>query len=297
MNEGSARVINGREIAANLYQEMKKDVERLKERHILPGLAIIRVGNDYASGIYVNNKIKRSLEIGIHAKQYHIEETVSQAALIDKIETLNNDSKVHGIIIQLPLPRHIDPFSVIHAIHPAKDVDGFHPINVGKLTLGEPCLQPCTPQGCIVMLETVIKDFAGLHAVVIGRSNIVGRPMSTMLLAKNCTVTICHSYTKNLADITRTADIIIAAAGKPKFITKDMVKKGAVVLDVGINRINLGDDNYMMCGDVDFKEVSRVASYISPVPGGVGQLTVAMLIKNVIKAASMTRSFLDKVNR
>ena len=259
---------------------MKKDVEKLKENGINPKLAVILVGEDKASQIYVKNKLKSCEQVGIEFEEFIFEDTVTQEELINKICQLNEDKNVTGILLQSPIPKHLNEQEAVNAIHPDKDVDGFHPINVGKLSIGEDCFVSCTPFGIMRLLEEYQIDIEGKHAVVVGRSNIVGKPMIQCLLRNNATVTVCHSKTKNLQNYTKQADILISAIGKPKFITKEFIKKDAVVIDVGINRLNDGS----ICGDIDFEEVKDVAGYITPVPGGVGPMTIAMLMNNVVKA-------------
>lgn len=281
----SAEILDGKKFAAIIKENVKKEVDKLKEKNIVPGLAVIIVGNNPASEVYVRNKHKTSEEMGILSKVIEMPETTTKDELLSKIDELNKDKSIHGILVQLPLPDAISKFEseILNGIDPKKDVDGFHPVNVGKMTIGEPALLPCTPAGCIRMMELANIEIAGKNAVVVGRSNIVGKPMFHLLLQKNATVTVCHSKTKNLAEITKQADIIVAAVGKPKFVTADMVKNGAVVIDVGINRIA----PKKLVGDVDFDSVKEVAGAITPVPGGVGLLTVAMLMENVVNATKM----------
>ena len=280
----SARILEGKVFA----QQFKKDAGRraagLREKYgVNPGLAVIIVGSNPASQVYVRNKNKACEELGIYSEVVEMPETTTKQELIAKIDELNLDRRIHGILVQLPLPAQIakDEAAILNRIDPAKDVDGFHPVNVGRLVTGEDGLVPCTPAGCIRMLELADIPLDGKRAVVIGRSNIVGKPMLHLLLGKNATVTICHSHTENLAEITREADVLVAAIGKPNFVTADMVKPGATVIDVGINRIA----PKKLVGDVDFAAVKEVAGAITPVPGGVGLLTVAMLMQNVVKAA------------
>jgi methylenetetrahydrofolate dehydrogenase (NADP+)/methenyltetrahydrofolate cyclohydrolase len=280
----TAKILEGKYFAAQIKEKCKQDIEMLKTEHQLtPGLAVIIVGENPASKVYVANKHRSCEEIGIYSEVIELPASTSKQALLDKIEHLNCDPKIHGILVQLPLPEHIRAAEteILNAISPAKDVDGFHPVNVGKLAIGEEHLVPCTPYGCIKMLELADIPIAGKQAVVIGRSNIVGKPMFHLLLARHATVTVCHSRSKDLANITRQADILVAAVGKPHFVTVDMVKPGAVVIDVGINRIA----DKKLVGDVDFEQVKEVAGAITPVPGGVGLLTIAMLLHNTVKAA------------
>ena len=282
----SAKILQGKEFATIIKDNVKKRVMELKEKYgKVPGLAVIIVGNNPASEVYVRNKHKSCEELGIYSEVIAMPETTAKEELLNKINELNNNRDIHGILVQLPLPDAISKYEseILNKIDPKKDVDGFHPVNVGKMVIGEDALLPCTPHGCIKMLELSNIDIEGKNAVIIGRSNIVGKPMLHLLLKKNATVTICHSKTKNLADITKQADILVAAIGKPQFVTADMVKEGAVVIDVGINRIA----PKKLVGDVDFESVKEKASAITPVPGGVGLLTVAMLMENVVKAMEM----------
>ncbi|SHI31410.1 bifunctional methylenetetrahydrofolate dehydrogenase/methenyltetrahydrofolate cyclohydrolase FolD [Propionispora hippei] len=282
----SAQLLDGKFFASQIKEETRKKVEILKQQYdITPGLTVVIVGENPASQIYVANKHKTSLEMGVHSQVIRLPEQVSKEELLTVIDGLNQDPAVHGILVQLPLPEHIKPYEseILEAIQPAKDVDGFHPVNVGKLATGQEELVPCTPHGCIRLLELAGLPIKGKRAVVLGRSNIVGKPMFHLLLARHATVTVCHSCTQDLAAITREADILVAAIGKPKFVTSDMVKPGAVVIDVGINRV--GDKKIV--GDVDFDAVKEIASAITPVPGGVGVLTIAMLLYNTVKAAQI----------
>ena len=277
-----AQIIDGKELAKKVRLELKDEVEKLKkDENIHPKLAVIMVGSDPASQIYVRNKSKACDEIGIEFEEFLLDENTTQKELLDLIDRLNENEKVNGILLQSPIPKNLDINEAFRRISPEKDVDGFNPVNVGKLTLGQKGFISCTPFGVIKMLEEYNIDIEGKNAVVLGRSNIVGKPMSQCLLNKNATVTICHSKTKNINDITKNADIIVAAIGKKEFLKGDMVKEGVVVIDVGINR---GEDGKLK-GDVDFEEVSKKASYITPVPGGVGPMTIAMLMTNVVKAA------------
>lgn len=275
-----AIVINGKELATKIRAELKIEVQELIKRGLQPKLAVIMVGNDSASKVYVKNKSKACNEIGIEFEEFLLEENTTREQLLELIEKLNKREDVHGILLQSPIPKHLDIREAFNAIDYKKDVDGFHPINVGKLAIGEDCFVSCTPAGVIKMLEEYNIDIQGKHAVVIGRSNIVGKPLAQCLLNKNATITICHSKTQNLEQITKQADILVSAIGKAKFVTKDMVKDGAVVIDVGINR---GEDGKLV-GDVNYDEVIQKASYITPVPGGVGPMTIAMLMTNVVKA-------------
>jgi len=275
------QLINGVELSKTLRQTLQARIRSLTERGQTPGLAVILLGDNPASQVYVRNKVAACEQVGIHSLLEKYPDTLSETELLLKIKALNEDPKIHGILVQLPLPAHIDAQRVIEAISPSKDVDGFHISSAGALMTGSKGFWPCTPYGCMKMLESIHYDLNGKHAVVLGRSNIVGKPMAMMLLQKNATVTICHSHTKNLADLTRQADLIVAAVGVRNVLTKDMVKPGAVVLDVGMNRDELGK----LCGDVDFAGVSEVSSYITPVPGGVGPMTITMLLHNTVLAA------------
>ena len=275
------KLINGKELAKKIREGLKNEAIKLKKRNINPKLAVIMVGHDKASEVYVRNKSKACQEIGIEYEEFLLEATITQKELMDLINNLNERKDVHGILLQSPIPEHLDIREAFNSIDYRKDVDGFNPINVGKLSIGEDCFISCTPYGVIKMLEEYNIPVEGKRAVIIGRSNIVGKPLLQCLLNKNATVTICHSKTKNIEEITREADILVAALGKPKFVKENMVKAGAVVIDVGINRNEEGK----LVGDVDFENVSKKASYITPVPGGVGPMTIAMLMSNVVKAA------------
>lgn len=278
-----ARILSGKEFAARIKEDVARGVAELKEAGVLPRLAVIIVGSDPASEVYVRNKQRTCEELGICSDHIALPAETTKEELLACIEELNVDPEVHGILVQLPLPAQIaeDEEEILSHIDPRKDVDGFHPVNVGHLVLGAPGLRPCTPAGCIRMLDYAGIPIEGAHAVIIGRSNIVGKPMAHLLLERNATVTICHSRTQNLAAIARTADILVAAVGRPRFVTADMVKEGATVIDVGINRIA----PKQLVGDVDFDAAAAVAGAITPVPGGVGLLTVAMLMENVVQAA------------
>ncbi|MGP4107313.1 bifunctional methylenetetrahydrofolate dehydrogenase/methenyltetrahydrofolate cyclohydrolase FolD [Virgibacillus sp. L01] len=277
----SADIINGKELAHKLKEEMSKEVLQLKEQGLIPHLTVILIGDNPASRSYVKGKKKASGETGISSDVIEMPVSTSENELLQKIHELNNDRSVHGILVQLPLPEHIDEKHVIEAISPAKDVDGFHPINIGRMITGEDTLLPCTPYGILTMLKSYDVTIEGKHAVVIGRSNIVGKPVGQLLLNENATVTYCHSKTTNLIDFTSKADILIVAVGRPNAIREEHIKEGAAVIDVGINRLDDGS----LTGDVDFDAVSEKASYISPVPRGVGPMTITMLLKNTIKAA------------
>ena len=275
-----ATIIDGKELAKNIREGLKEEVKELKNADIHPKLAVIMVGDDKASKVYVKNKSKACEDVGIAYEEYLLPEKTKMEELLELIEKLNNDETIHGILVQSPLPEGLDANEAFKTISHKKDVDGFNPINVGKLSLNQDCLVSCTPYGIIKMLENYNIEIEGAHAVIIGRSNIVGKPLAKCLLNKNATVTVCHSRTKNLKEITKQADILIAAIGKAKFVTADMVKKGATVIDVGINRTENG-----LIGDTDFEAIKEKASYITPVPGGVGPMTIAMLMNNVIKTA------------
>jgi len=277
----TAQRIDGIALSHKLRADVSSRAAALKAKGITPGLAVILVGENPASQVYVRNKVKACQESGLHSLLEKYSEDMSEKALLERIESLNQDSSIHGILVQLPLPQHIDAQRVIEAISPNKDVDGFHIASAGALMTGMPGFWPCTPYGCMKMLESIAYDLKGKHAVVIGRSNIVGKPMAMMLLQKNATVTICHSATPDLKAMTLLADVIVAAVGKRNVLTADMVKPGAVVLDVGMNR----NDEGKLCGDVDFEGVEKVASYITPVPGGVGPMTITMLLVNTLEAA------------
>ena len=279
------KIIDGKKIAQRLKDTLKIEIENIKEKFkLVPGLAVIQVGNVAASSVYVKAKTKAAKEVGIRVFDYHLENNISQKELLDLIDKLNKNSDVDGILVQLPLPKSFNEQEVLDSISSAKDADGFHPINVGKLSISqkndENLLIPCTPYGCLLMLKELNIDLVGKNAVVIGRSNIVGKPMAQLLLKESCTVTIVHSKTINIKNICRNADILVAAIGKPEFVNKDWVKEGAIVIDVGINRVQLNEDNYKLVGDVLYDEVEKRASAISPVPGGVGPMTIACLLRN-----------------
>lgn len=277
----TANLLDGKKIAGEIREDVARRTEELKRRGVVPGLSVILVGEDPASKVYVGQKEKACRETGFKSDLLRLPETTTQAELLSLIGRLNGDPSVHGILVQLPLPAGIDPEAVIAAIDPAKDVDGFHPVNIGHLVSGVGGMVPCTPLGIVRMLESYRIPLAGKHAVVVGRSSIVGKPLAHLLLARDCTVTICHSRTPDLAFFTRQADILVAAVGRPRLIKADMVKPGAVVVDVGINRLETG-----LVGDVDFDAVREVAGWITPVPGGVGPLTIAMLLENTLDSAT-----------
>ena len=282
----TASIIDGNALSAQLRADVMRRSDALKARGITPGLAVLLVGENPASQVYVRNKVKACADAGLHSVLERYDADMTEAALLARIDALNNDPAIHGILVQLPLPAHIDAQKVIEAISPAKDVDGFHVNSAGALMVGQAGFWPCTPYGCMKMLESIGYELRGKHAVVIGRSNIVGKPMALMLLQKNATVTICHSATRDLKAMTLQADVIVAAVGKLNVLTADMVKPGAVVIDVGMNRNAAGK----LCGDVDFEGVKKVAGHITPVPGGVGPMTITMLLVNTMEAAERAES-------
>jgi len=277
----AARILDGKSLAAATRAELKHRVDALVQRGVTPGLTVIIAGDDPASKVYVRNKTVAAREIGVRSELVELPASVSEKELLDRVAALNADSRVHGILVQLPLPKHIDGARVLESIAPAKDVDGFHEANLGALMAGRPTVVPCTPLGCMRLIEHAGVQIAGQNAVVVGRSNIVGKPVAHLLLQKDATVTICHSKSKDLAGICRTADILVAAVGRAKLVTAAMVKPGACVIDVGINRLPDGK----LAGDVDYESVKEVAGSITPVPGGVGPMTIAMLLENCIRAA------------
>ena len=279
----AAKILDGKVLSAEIKEQVAQRVAAMKTQGVTPGLAVILVGNDPASEIYVRNKGKGCEETGMLSRTIRMEEGTTQEALEEEIEKLNRDPAIHGILVQLPLPAHLDEQAALAKIQPEKDVDGFHLVNAGHLMTGTEGVVPCTPKGALYMIRSAGIDLSGREAVVIGRSNIVGKPMAMLLLQQNCTVTMCHSRTKDLAEHTRRADILVAAVGKAGFVTADMVKPGAVVIDVGINRVD-----GKVCGDVDFETVKEVAGWITPVPGGVGRMTIAMLLANTADAAERT---------
>ena len=282
-----AQIIDGRAIAQKLREQIKNRVEKINESGIIPGLAVVLVGDDPASQIYVNNKVKACRECNIKSEVIKLPVTTSEEYLLQEIENLNQRTDVHGILVQLPLPNQIRERVIIEALKPEKDVDGLHPFNQGKLFAGNPGLVPCTPYGCLKLIESTGTAISGKKAVIIGRSNLVGKPMAALLLKENATVTICHSRTQNLASITQSADILVVAIGQPNFITVEMVKPGSLVLDVGINRL----PNGKLTGDVDFPAVRERAAWLSPVPGGVGPLTITMLLENTLGAVYEQQNF------
>lgn len=278
-----AKVIDGKAVSAAVKQQVAEETAKLKEKGVTPGLAVIIVGDDPASRVYVNNKKKACELVGFLSREYALPADTTQEELMELVEKLNNDKEINGILCQLPLPGHLDEKAVIEAISPLKDVDAFHASNVGKIMIGDYNFLPCTPAGVMELLKSVNIEISGKECVVIGRSNIVGKPMAMLLLHQNGTVTICHSRTKNLKEVCKRADILVAAVGIAKFVKADMIKDGAVVIDVGMDR----DENGKLCGDVDFADVEPKASYITPVPGGVGPMTIAMLMKNTLMAAKL----------
>lgn len=278
-----SKLISGKEVSLKVKNQVAEETAELKKQGITPGLAVIIVGNDPASRVYVNSKKKACAEVGFNSYEYALPEETTQEELLELVQKLNNDNNVNGILCQLPLPKHIEENAIINAIKVEKDVDAFHPFNVGKIMIGEYAFLPCTPAGVMELIDSTGVEISGKSCVVIGRSNIVGKPMAMLLLHRSGTVTICHSKTQNLQDICRNADILVAAVGRANFVTEDMVKDGAVVIDVGMNRL----ENGKLCGDVDFENVEKKASFITPVPGGVGPMTIAMLMKNTLTAAKM----------
>lgn len=284
-----ARIIDGKAVSAKVKEQVRKEAETLKEKGIEIGLAVVIVGDNPASRVYVNNKKKACAEVGFNSYEYALPEETTEAELLELVEKLNKDDKVNGILVQLPLPKHINENSIINAIRPDKDVDAFHPENVGHIMIGDFSFLPCTPAGVMELIAETGVDVCGKNCVVIGRSNIVGKPMAMLLLHKNGTVTICHSRTKNLAEICSKADILVAAVGKAGFVTPDMVKEGAVVIDVGMNRNSEGK----LCGDVDYTACFDKAGYITPVPGGVGPMTIAMLMRNTLTAAKIKNNITE----
>jgi len=278
----AARILDGKSLAAQARASVKREVEALAQRGIRPGLAVILAGDNPASRAYVTNKVRACEETGVRSELYELPASVGEEALIERVLALNDDEAVHGILVQLPLPKHVDAERVLDTVSPAKDVDGFHPRNLGALIAGRPGVVPCTPRGCLRLIEHAGVQIAGQHAVVVGRSNIVGKPVALLLLQKDATVTVCHSKSKDLAAVCRSADILIAAVGRAKLVGAAMVKPGACVIDVGINRLSDGK----LAGDVDFEPVKEIAGWITPVPGGVGPMTIAMLLENCLSAAA-----------
>lgn len=289
-----SNLIDGKAFAQNLRQTITEQTAALEKQHnIRPGLAVVLVGEDPASQVYVRNKEKFAIECGFKSKTFRLAADTTQADLLKLIDDLNKDQTIHGILVQLPLPKHLNEEEVLNAINPLKDVDGFHPVNIGQLSIGKPYLIPCTPLGSLLLLQDKLgKDLSGKHAVIVGRSNIVGKPMMQLLLSQNCTVTIAHSRTKDVASLCREADIVVAAVGVPKLVKGDWIKKGAAVIDVGINRIE-EDGKTRLVGDVDFDEAVKNAAYITPVPGGVGPMTIACLLRNTLTAMCLQNGIED----
>lgn len=281
-----AKILSGKEVSERIKEELKGEVENLKKQGIFAGLAVIIVGEDPASRVYVNNKKKACEQLGIYSEEYALAGDTEENTLLELIDRLNGDRHISGILVQLPLPKHIDEKKIIERIDPSKDVDAFHPVNVGRIMTGNYDFVPCTPAGIMELIKESGVSAEGRECVVIGRSNIVGKPMAMLLLHKNGTVTVCHSRTKNLKEKAKNADILVVAVGKPNFVTGDMIKDGAVVIDVGINRL----ENKKLVGDVDFESAEKVAGAITPVPGGVGPMTIAMLMKNTVKAAVINKT-------
>jgi len=281
----AARILDGKSLAAQVRIAVKREVEALAQRGIRPGLAVLLAGDNPASRVYVRNKVRACEETGVRSEMYELPANVSEEALVDRVLALNDDSDIHGILVQLPLPKQVDAHQVLETIAPAKDIDGFHESNLGALLAGRPRMVPCTPAGVMRLLDHAGVPLAGSHAVVIGRSNIVGKPLALLLLQKDATVTICHSKSRGLDALARSADVLVAAVGRPKLVTGEMVKPGACVIDVGVNRLSDGS----LAGDVDFAAASEVAGWITPVPGGVGPMTIAMLLENCVRAAGASK--------
>jgi len=292
-----SKIISGKEISMNLRNELKEEIVILKEKYnSVPGLAVVQVGNIAASSVYVKAKTKSAIEVGIEVFDHHLDQSITENELLKLINKLNNQNNVNGILVQLPLPKHINEQIILDSIHPDKDADGFHPLNVGRLSIAnkndENLLIPCTPHGCLIMLNSLKLEISGKNAVVVGRSNIVGKPMAQLLIKESCTVTIAHSKTKDLEKVCREADILIAAVGRPEMIKGSWIKEGAIIIDVGINRINYekdGESKTKLVGDVNFKEAEKKASAITPVPGGVGPMTIACLLRNTTIAFKNSR--------
>jgi len=284
------RIIDGKAIAAEVRKSVAADVAELKAKHgVTPGLAVVLVGEDPASKVYVKNKAQQTVEVGMNSWEHKLPAETSEADILALVNKLNNDPAVNGILVQLPLPKHVNSNKVLNTINPDKDVDGFHPVNVGRLSIGERALVPCTPVGSVILAKKVQQDLTGVNAVVIGRSNIVGKPVAQLLLKENCTVTIAHSKTRNLPSVVKGADLLIAAVGIPELVKGDWLKPGAIVIDVGINRITGPDGKGKLVGDCDYESCARVAGAITPVPGGVGPMTIACLLQNTVLAAKMQK--------
>ena len=285
-----SRVIDGKAIAADVRAKVAKDVAELVAKHGLkPGLAVVLAGEDPASKVYVRNKAQQTVEVGMNSWEYKLPAETSEADILALVDKLNKDPAVNGILVQLPLPKHVNANRVLNTIHPDKDVDGFHPVNVGRLSIGERALVPCTPVGSVILAKTVQNDLTGVNAVVVGRSNIVGKPVAQLLLKENCTVTVAHSKSRNLPQIVKSADLLIAAVGIPEMVRGDWIKPGAIVIDVGINRITGKDGKGKLVGDCNYEECARMAGAITPVPGGVGPMTIACLLQNTVEAAKIQR--------
>lgn len=290
----AAQIIDGKAIAADVRKQVAADVKALQAQHgITPGLAVVLVGEDPASKVYVKNKAEQTVEVGMQSFEHKLPETTSEEDLLALVQKLNADPNVNGILVQLPLPKHVNAEKVLNSIDPDKDVDGFHPTNVGRLWIGERALVPCTPTGSAILAKRAVPDLKGLNAVVIGRSNIVGKPMAALLLRESCTVTIAHSQTKDLPGVVRTADLVIAAVGRPEMVKADWIKPGAIVIDVGINRVPGENGKSKLVGDVAYAECAEVAGAITPVPGGVGPMTIACLLQNTIVATKIQRGIKD----
>ena len=289
-----AQIIDGKAIAADVRKEVAADVKALQASHgLTPGLAVVLVGEDPASKVYVKNKAAQTVEVGMQSFEYKLPETTSEHEILTLVERLNASPEVHGILVQLPLPKHVNAEKVLNSIHPDKDVDGFHPTNVGRLWIGERALVPCTPTGSAILAKRAAPDLKGMNAVVIGRSNIVGKPMAALLLRESCTVTIAHSQTKDLPGVVRQADLVIAAVGRPEMVKGDWIKPGAIVIDVGINRVPSENGKTKLVGDVAYAECAEVAGAITPVPGGVGPMTIACLLQNTVVAAKIQKGIKD----
>jgi methylenetetrahydrofolate dehydrogenase (NADP+)/methenyltetrahydrofolate cyclohydrolase len=283
---GDAAIIDGKAVALEVREQVAVDVTKLKESHgVTPGLAVVLVGEDPASSVYVRNKARQTVAAGMASFEHKLSTDTPHEDVLALVQKLNADNSVHGILVQLPLPDQIDADAIIQAIDPAKDVDGFHAINAGNLMIGQPALVPCTPVGCVILAKKALSDLSGAHAVVVGRSNIVGKPVAQLLLQENCTVTICHSRTRDLPAVTSLGDILIAAVGRPEMVKGNWIKPGACVIDVGINRVPSEGGKSKLVGDVDFEEAIKVAGSITPVPGGVGPMTIACLLRNTLSAA------------
>ncbi|AHB47712.1 5,10-methylene-tetrahydrofolate dehydrogenase [Hyphomicrobium nitrativorans NL23] len=290
----AAQIIDGKAIAADVRKEVAADVKALQASHgLTPGLAVVLVGEDPASKVYVKNKAAQTVEVGMQSFEYKLPETTSEHEILTLVERLNASPEVHGILVQLPLPKHVNAEKVLNSIHPDKDVDGFHPTNVGRLWIGERALVPCTPTGSAILAKRAAPDLKGMNAVVIGRSNIVGKPMAALLLRESCTVTIAHSQTKDLPGVVREADLVIAAVGRPEMVKADWIKPGAIVIDVGINRVPSENGKTKLVGDVAYAECAEVAGAITPVPGGVGPMTIACLLQNTVVAAKIQKGIKD----